>query len=213
MTSLPLRCTEYTRIAGWISALVTVATFHFLNDVYDRVPLLVPIRFADGNPSQFAMKSPALVFLPVGLQLALAAVFLTIVAVLVRRAMKADGALPAAASLHVAEATAILGLVWITFQGVNAWRLTSLYRRTFDEHMEIFVLALITAITATVVVMARAVLKVQHAGGDGLAQLRQPVVDRRQRPLATAVLAVALVAGVAGPLYILASVWGALKLI
>jgi len=213
MTSAPLRCTDYTRIAGWMSALVTVATFHFLNDVYDRVPLLVPIRFDAGNPIQFAMKSPALVFLPVGLQLALAAVFLTIVAVLVRRAMRAEGALPAAASLQVAEATAILGLVWITFQGVNAWRLTSLYRRTFDEHMEIFVVALISAITATVVVVARAVLKMQHAGDDAMSQLRQPVVDRRQRPLATAVLATAVLAGIAAPLYILATVWGGLKLI
>lgn len=213
MTSAPIRCTDYTRIAGWMSGLVTVATFHFLNDVYDRVPLLVPIQFADGNPSQFAFKSPALVFLPVGLQLALAAVFVTIVAVLVRRAVRTDGALSAAASLHVAEATAILGLVWITFQSVNAWRLTSLYQRTFDEHMEIFVVALITAVTATVVVVARAVLKMQHAGDDAMSQLRQPVVDRRQRPLATAVLATAVLAGIAAPLYILATVWGGLKLI
>lgn len=216
MTSLPLRCTDYTRIAGWMSALVTTATFSFLHDAYDRLPLLVPIRFDDGNPSQFAFKSPALVYLPFGLQIALAVVFLAVVGVLVRRALRPEGAggASAAASLHVAEATAILALVWITFQAVNAWRLTSLYRRTFDEHMEIFVVALITAITATVVIMARAVLKVQETGdGTTISPLRQPVVDRRERPLATAVLATALVAGLAAPLYILLTVWGGLRLI
>jgi uncharacterized membrane protein len=214
-TSPPLRCTDYTRIAGWMSALVTTATFSFLHDAYDRVPLLVPIRFDDGNPSQFAFKSPALVYLPFGLQLALAAVFLAIVAVLVRRAMRPghSGEVGGVAALHVAEATAILALVWITFQGVNAWRLTSLYRRTFDEHMEIFVVALITAITATVVVMARAVLNVQDTADGATSPLRQPVVNRRERPLATAVLATAIVAGLAAPLYILATVWGGLRLI
>jgi len=75
MTTDTLRCTEYTRIAGWMSALVTTATFSFLHDAYDRLPLLVPIRFEDGNPSQFAYKSPALVYLPFGMQLALALVF------------------------------------------------------------------------------------------------------------------------------------------
>jgi hypothetical protein len=70
MNSAPLRCTEYTRIAGWMSALVTTATFSFLHDAYDRLPLLVPIRFDDGNPSQFAFKSVELVYLPFGLQVA-----------------------------------------------------------------------------------------------------------------------------------------------
>lgn len=216
MTSPPLRCTDYTRIAGWMSALVTTATFSFLHDAYDRLPLLVPIRFDDGNPSQFAFKSPALIYLPFGLQLALAVVFLAVVTVLVRRALRPEsaGGVGAVASLHVAEATAILALVWITFQAVNAWRLTSLYRRTFDEHMEIFVVALITAITATVVIIARAVLKAQDAETHGGAsQLRAPVVDHHRRPFAVAALGLALVAGIVGPLYILMSVWGGLRAI
>ena len=79
MNSAPLRCTEYTRIAGWMSALLTTATFSFLHDAYDRLPLLVPIRFDDGNPSQFAFKSVELVYLPFGLQLALSGwVFLAV---------------------------------------------------------------------------------------------------------------------------------------
>lgn len=216
MTSVPLRCTEYTRIAGWMSALVTTATFSFLHDAYDQVPLLVPVRFDDGNPSQFAFKSPALVYLPFGMQLALALVFMAIVVVLVRRSRRpgADDGLAPAASLHVAEATAVLALVWITFQGMNAWRLTTLYRRTFDEHQEIFVVALITAITATIVIVARAILQVQElADGAGHVHLRRPVVDSRQRPFATAVLTTALLSGLAVPLYILFTVWGGLRLI
>lgn len=216
MTSAPLRCTEYTRIAGWMSALVATATFSFLHDAYDRIPLLVPISFDGGNPSQFAFKSPALVYLPFGMQIALALVFMAIVVVLVKRSRRsgADDGLAPAAALHVAEATAVLALVWITFQAMNAWRLTSLYSRTFDEHQEIFVVALITAITATVLVVARAILQVQDlADGAGHLHLRQPVVDSRQRPFATAVLATALVGGLAVPIYILFTVWGGLRLI
>ena len=214
MNSLPLRCTEYTRIAGWMSALATTATFSFLHDAYDRLPLLVPIRFEDGNPSQFAFKSVELVYLPFGLQLALSVVFLAIVAVLIRRTVRTeDRGLAAASTQHAAEAIALLALVWIAFQGVNAWRLAMLYRRTFDAHQEIYVVALITAITATVVIVARAVLQVQASeeGSGTASQLHLPVVDHRRRPLAVAALAIALLAGIAGPLYILASVWGGLR--
>jgi uncharacterized membrane protein len=213
MNSLPLRCTEYTRIAGWMSALVTTATFSFLHDAYDRVPLLVPIRFDDGNPSQFAYKSVELVYLPFGMQLALSLVFMAIVAVLIRRTTRPeDRGLAAGPTQHAAEAIALLAMVWIAFQGVNAWRLAMLYRRTFDAHQEIYVVALITAITATVVIVARAVLQVQDCelGSDEASQLHVPVVDGRS-PVARAALAFALVAGIVGPLYILASVWGGLR--
>ena len=214
MNSAPLRCTEYTRIAGWMSALVTTATFSFLHDTYDRLPLLVPIRFDDGNPSQFAFKSVELVYLPFGLQVALSLVFAAIVAVLIRRSIRPDDrGLADAPTQHAAEAIALLAMVWIAFQGVNAWRLAMLYRRTFDAHQEIFVVALITAITASVVIVARAVMQVQASeeGSDAPSQLRLPVVDHRRRPLAVAALAIALAVGIAAPLYILASVWGGLR--
>jgi uncharacterized membrane protein len=214
MNSAPLRCTEYTRIAAWMSALATTATFSFLYHAYDRLPLVVPIRFDDGNPSQFAVKSVELVYLPFGLQLALSVVFAAIVTVLIRRSARPDDhGLADLPTQHAAEAIALLAMVWITFQGLNAWRLAMLYRRTFDAHQEIFVVALITAVTATVVIVARAVLQVQATddGRGGRSQLHVPVVDHRRRPLAVAALAVALAVGIAAPLYILASVWGGLK--
>ena len=212
MTTYPLRCTEHTRVAGWMSALIATATFSYLHDAYERIPVVVPIQFADGNPIQFAYKSPALVYLPFGLQLALGVIFAAVVALLMHRALApvADSdSMAGAAAQHTAEGVALLGLVWITFQAVNAWRLASLWRRTFDGNIEFHTLALITALTATLVIGARVVLKVQ-AAAPAEGEWAAPVVDGR-RPFATAGLAVLLAVGVAAPLYLLAAVWGGLK--
>ena len=87
MTTYPLRCTEHTRVAGWMSALIATATFSYLHDAYEQIPLVVPVQFADGNPIQFAYKSPALVYLPFGLQLALGVIFAAVVVLLMHRAL------------------------------------------------------------------------------------------------------------------------------
>jgi len=77
------------------------------------------------------------------------------------------------------------------------------------DNIEIHTAALITALTATVFVGTRVVLKVQEAAPiEG--EWGAPVVDGR-RPWATAGLAVLLAIGVAAPLYLLATVWGGLK--
>ena len=55
---------------------------------------------------------------------------------------------------------------------MNAWRLATLWRRTFDGNIELYTLALITALTATVVVGARVVLKVQDVGRPDRAMAR-----------------------------------------
>ncbi|HUU34070.1 MAG TPA: hypothetical protein VMW48_08385 [Vicinamibacterales bacterium] len=212
MSTYPLRCTEHTRVAGWMSALVATATFSYLHEAYDRIPLLVPIQFEDGSPIQFAFKSPELVYLPFGLQLALGVIFAAVVALIIHRSVKpvtgseTRGAL---AAQHTAEGVALLALVWIAFQAVNAWRLATLWRRTFDGNIELYVLALITALTATIIVGARVVMKVQETGA-GMNELHAPVVERR-RPLASAGLAALLAMGIAAPLYLLATVFGALK--
>ncbi|MEZ5291450.1 MAG: hypothetical protein R2745_10225 [Vicinamibacterales bacterium] len=210
MTETPSRCTEYTRIAGWLSALFIGATYVFLRDAYDRLPLLLPVLFEDGNPLQFAFKTPAFVYLPVVLQLALGLVFMSVVALLVRR-RRTDGAhvLPDVAAAHAAEGIALLATVWIAFQGANAWRLVSLYGRTFDADIEMYALALITAITATVVIAARAILKVREFEVDGGSHAALPVVDGRGR-LASAALAAAVGVGIAVPFYLVAAIWGGL---
>ncbi|MEP7117061.1 MAG: hypothetical protein ABI880_05740 [Acidobacteriota bacterium] len=212
MTTYPLRCTEHTRLAGWMSALVATATFFYLHDVYERIPLLVPISFEDGSPSQFAFKSPELVYLPVGLQVALGLVFAAVVALLVHRTVTpaaGSESRAAVASQHTAEGVALLALVWIGFQAVNAWRLTELWRHTYDGDIELYTLAMITALTATITVGIRVVLKVQD---ETLAadELHAPVLDKR-RPLASVGLAALLALGIVAPLYLLSAVWSALK--
>jgi hypothetical protein len=203
------RCTYNTRLAGWMSALVATATFSFLNSAYERLPLLVPISFEGGHPWQFALKSRELVYLPFGLQLALGFVFAAVVAVVLsRRHADASGRASREVAEHTAEGVALLAAVWIGFQGINAWRLTELWRRTFDPFIELYVLALLTAFTLTLVIGVRVVVKVQQVGA--AAPLRTPVLEGR-RPLAAAGLAALLALGIGAPLVLLSLVWSWLK--
>jgi hypothetical protein len=202
------RCTYNTRLAGWMSAFVATATFWFLQQAYDRVPLVVPISFEAGSPFTFAAKTPGLVYLPFGLQVVLGVVFAAVVAmVLSRRHADAVQRTGREVAEHTAEAVALLAVVWIAFQGVNAWRLTELWRHTFDPFIEVYVLALLTAVTMTLVIGVRVVVKVQALGG--AAPLRTPVLEGR-RPLAAAGLAALLAFGIGAPLALLSVVWGLL---
>lgn len=204
------RCTYNTRLAGWMSALVATATFSFLHSAYDRIPIVVPISFEGGSPLNFAVKSAGLVYLPFGLQLALGLVFAAIVAVVLRRGDAGDGreAERLAVAQHTAEGVALIAAVWIAFQWVNAWRLTELWRRLFDPFIELYVLALLTAFTASIVIGARVVLKVQEASGGR--PLRTPVLEGRRR-VATAGLAALLALGIGAPLALLSMVWAVLQ--
>lgn len=207
MTTSPLASTDATRIAGWFSVLLIAATATFLQDAYQRLPLLVPVEFEAGNPTQFAFKTPALIYLPVGLQVAMGLVFLAIVVLLLRRSVRvADNQQPAAAR-HAAEAISFLAVVWIAFQGVSAWRLVSLYSRTYDSDLEFYGFAIITAVTATITIAARAVLQARELDATEPAVL----VAEPGRPLAAAVLAALVGVGIAVPLYLVAAVWEGLR--
>lgn len=207
MTSSPLRSTDATRIAGWTSALLIAATATFLQDAYGRLPLLVPVEFEAGNPTQFAFKSPALIYLPVGLQVAMGLVFFAIIVLLLRRSVRVEGNHQPAASRSAAEAIAFLAVVWIAFQGVNAWRLVSLYSRTYDRDIEFYAFAIITAVTATITIAARAMLQARELDDEaGEVFTLEP-----SRPLARAVLAALVGVGIAVPLYLVAAVWEGLR--
>jgi hypothetical protein len=212
MTHAAVRCSPNTRLAGLLSALVATATFTYLQAAYERLPLLVPISFDAGSPLQFAFKSPGLVYLPFGLQLALGVIFAAVVAALLYLQAPAAAAGGAAreTARHTAEGVALLASVWIAFQAVNAWRLTELWRRTYDTHIELYVLALITALVASLMIGLRVVLKVQEAAGVPAGRLREPVLDAG-RPMATAGLAAILAVGIATPLYLLSVVWEVLR--
>lgn len=202
------RCTYNTRLAGWMSAFAATATFWFLQTAYERVPLVVPISFESGSPDAFAVKTPGLVYLPFGLQVVLGLIFAAVVAVVLsRRQTDAAHRTGREVAEHTAEAVALLAAVWIAFQGVNAWRLTELWRHTFDPFIEVYVLALLSAVTLTLVIGVRVVVKVQELSG--AAPLRTPVLEGR-RPLATAGLAALLALGIGAPLVLLSVVWGLL---
>jgi hypothetical protein len=205
------RCTFNKRLAGVISALVAAATFAFLHAAYDRLPIVVPIGFEGGNPSAFAAKSLGLVYLPFGMQIALGAVLSAVVAVVLgqrQNQLDAHDLQRRAAAEQTAEAIALLAAVWIGFQAINAWRLTELWLHTFDPFVEIYVVALITAITATLVIGVRVVVKIGDSGV-GLSLLHTPVLDVG-RPLASAGLAALLALGIGAPLALLSVVWGLL---
>lgn len=212
MTHQTGRCTYNTRLAGWMSALAATATFAYLQDEYMRLPLIVPVSFAGGNPDQFALKSPGLVFLPFGLQIALGLIFGAVVAIVLGQKQGEGSRTSAAHARHTAEGVALLGMVWIAFQAVNAWHLIGLWRHLFDANIELYVLALITAITASITVGARVMMQVNALGPDATfaATRRTPVLCGRSRS-ATAGLAAVLAVGVGAPLYLLSVVWSVLR--
>jgi uncharacterized membrane protein len=162
---LPLP-TAATRVAGAATVLVIAATAAYLKAAYAGIPYAIPMRFSNGEPFIFARKTPAMVYLPAGIQLALAATFAAVVLLLLWRARpQTPDAVPsddARRMQHAAEAVALLGLVWITFQAVSAWRLVELWTRGYGGLGEIYGFALVTALTATIVVFARAVVLVGH---------------------------------------------------
>jgi hypothetical protein len=212
MTHTTGRCSYNTRLAGWMSVLVATATFAYLQDEYMRLPLIVPVSFAAGSPDQFAFKSPGLVFLPFGLQIALGLIFGAVVAIVLGRKESEGSRSSVAHARHTAEGVALLAMVWIAFQAVNAWRLIGLWRHMFDANIELYVLALITAITASITIGARVMMQVNALGPDAtLAETRQSAALRGRSRFATAGLAAVLAVGIGAPLYLLSVVWSVLR--
>ena len=161
---LPL--TPVTRVAGATTAAVIVATAAYLKAAYTGIPHAIPMRFANGEPFIFARKSPAMVYLPAAIQVALAATFAAVVVLLLWRARPQAAQAPvgddARRMQHAAEAVSLLGLVWIAFQAVSAWRLVELWTRGYGGLGESYGFALVTALTATVVVFARAMVQINQ---------------------------------------------------
>lgn len=224
-----------TRVAGLTSVAVMLLTFSYLQAMYPRIPLLIPLRFEHGEPLIFGTKTASLVFLPAVLQLSMAVVFTAIVVLLLWRTTSDATADAPAADIarmrHAAEAVALLGLVWIAFQAAGAWRLVTLWQRGYGGLGEAYVAAIVTAVAASVVVMARAMLRVrQEATGampDRVSAWRlghyvdrdHPAlfVHRRSghgptvnfgRPVAILLLVMALGAGLGGPVYL---AWNAFR--
>lgn len=154
----------------WVAlaaALLSIAgTAAFLAWAYGELPPAVPVRFVRGEAVVYQFKSLPLVLLPVGVQAALALVFGALALVVLWRARPGRGfeARPddGERMRYAAEGIALLGALWIAFQGLGAWRLVELWWRGRGGYGEIYTFALITAIVCSVVIAARTMVQVRR---------------------------------------------------
>jgi uncharacterized membrane protein len=151
--------TRLTWVAMGATVLSIAATAGFLGWAYGELPAAVPVRYIRGEPVVYQFKSLALVMLPVGVQLALLTVFGALMTLILWRARPGDdrhaGAGDVERMQHAAEGIALLGGLWIAFQGFGAWRLIELWFRGRGGYGEIYSFALVTAIVVSVVIAAR----------------------------------------------------------
>lgn len=160
------RPTITTAIAGALTLASITATAGFLLGRYDLLPRSIPVHFRGGRPDRFILKTYAMVFTPLWTQLILVLVIGGVAVLLLWRAAHGIDATDEHAAqdrhrmLHGAEAIALLGLVWISFQLVNAWSLTELWLRWSGGMGLAYEVALITAGVLSVLVSGRAVLKI-----------------------------------------------------
>jgi uncharacterized membrane protein len=155
-----------TAVAGALTLASISATAGFLLGRYELLPRGLPVHFENGQPDRWVMKSYALVFAPFWTQLLLAVVIGGIAAMLLWRAHHANPADQAAREdrdrmLVAAEAIALLGFVWISFQVLMAVRLTELWLNLGRGGMGvIYDFAMITAVVTSVVIGARAAMQI-----------------------------------------------------
>jgi uncharacterized membrane protein len=157
--------TIITAVAGALTLASITATAAFLIGRYPVVPMALPVHFRDGRPDLFMTKSYGIVLVPLWTQLILAVVIGSITVLLLYRAHGVDvGAERAAQNrdrmLDGAEAIALLGLVWISFQLVTAYSLTELWRRFGGGMGASYNVGLVTAVVLSVVIGGRAALKI-----------------------------------------------------
>ncbi|MGE3274485.1 MAG: DUF5808 domain-containing protein [Vicinamibacterales bacterium] len=223
------RPTPATRLALLLTLAAIVATASYLIWIYPGLPEAVPIRFIRGRAVIYQFKTPLLVMLPVLVQTALAAIFGTLLVVLLWRARPGHGFTAsdddARRMSHAAEGIALLGVVWIGFQGFAAFRLVLLWQRGSGGFGDVYTLALLTAVVLSVVIGARTMKLVGRDAGYGASEddswrlgrlymnPRNPAlfVPARAgagwtlnfgRPVAIAVLGATLALGIGVPFYL-----------
>jgi len=151
--------TPLTLIAVGVTLASIAATTGFLVWAYGELPPAVPTHYIRGEPVVYQFKSVPLVLLPVGVQLALATVFGALVMVMLWRAQPGEGFTATADDTermrHAAEGVALLAALWISFQGLGAWRLIEMWFSGRGGYGEGYSYALLTAIVVSVVILAR----------------------------------------------------------
>ena len=188
LTGGPSRLTRTTVGAITLTAMAIAGTAGYLVVRYRTLTPMLPVHFVRGGlPDRWVVKSWSVVFLPVFIQLGLAAIFGSIVAVLLWKASGGGHAAPGADDglehpearrladglrmRDTAEAIALLALVWVSFQGLAAVRIVRLWDWGGGGLGSIYAAGLITAIVLSVVITARAMAAVRrapiHVAGDG----------------------------------------------
>jgi len=223
-----VRPTPLTRGAALAMALVILATALFLALEYSSLPALLPVHFNRiGAPNGWQYRTVLRVFIPVGVQLTLAAILAAVAALLLSRSHgEHDRSAPdVRAAAMAAEAVVLLATIWIVFQGYAAFALARMWV-THRATLPFYNLAELVCVAASVVVAVRA-----HRGLGRpeprpfvathwrLGQLYKnpddpalfvPTRDGRRwtlnfgRPVAGALLGVVLLIGVLGPSLLLA---------
>jgi uncharacterized membrane protein len=193
-------------VSGALTLAAMTATAGFLLGRYDLLPRSIPVHFRGGRPDRFLLKTYAMVFTPLWTQVILAVVIGGVALLLLWRAHGVDARAEHAAQdrhrmLHGAEAVALLGLVWISFQFVNAWSLTELWLRWTGGMGLAYEVALITAGVLSVLIGGRAMLKIgrpaaRHAADGSVWRLKALYFGR---PIAIAIMLAILLVGLGGP--------------
>ncbi len=181
------RVSRLTAVTTTLTVMAIAGTAGFLAARYPHLTPMLPVHFVQGGlPDRWVAKSWAVVFMPVFIQLGLAAIFGAVVAILIWKAPGGaaphamdDGLEHRAARGHAdrqrmratAEAVALLALVWIGFQSLAAVRLVRLWEWGGGGLGTMYALGLITAIVLSVVITARGMAAVRrapvHVASDG----------------------------------------------
>jgi uncharacterized membrane protein len=148
-------------------------TAAFLFGRYELLPPIIPVHWRSGRPDMFMPKTVGAVFMPVWTQLILATVIGSVAILLLYRAETGSSRVvgsapsgddPAAQDrdrmLHGAEAISLLGLIWITFQGLTAWGVTELWMNQVGGMGTVYTIGLVSGAVLSIIVGARAALKI-----------------------------------------------------
>jgi uncharacterized membrane protein len=223
-----VRPTPITRVSLLSSVLIIAATAWFLTDRYDRLPDILPVRFGQGGfPIGWQYKTPGRVLMPALVQSALSAMLAAVGWLLLSRPhgdheLDAPDVRTAAAA---AEAVALIGIIWVAFQGYAAVALAGMWQRGRGGLGALYTLLEITGVVLSVVVFARAHVSfgrpgprpfvAEHWAFGQLYRNRQdpalfvPTRDGRRwtlnfgRPVAVVLMGVILGAGVVAPAVLL----------
>jgi uncharacterized membrane protein len=161
--------TTITLIAAALTVASIAATAAFIIGRYPAIPLALPVHFRAGRPDVFMVKTYWLAMMPFWTQLMLVVVIGSVAALLLYRAPAPEDEESTKhrdRMLQSAEAISLLGFVWISFQLVTAQALIEVWRRYRPGMGRFYNVALITCVVLSIVIGARAALKIGRPVAD-----------------------------------------------